>query len=226
MEVLKDIPFELDADQVLSEAQSDPSMVDMDFLQEIMVKAREVAHPKAAFEVCYITGRRKTEVELGDVCLESPVLAYNLQDVERVFAYVATCGVEIDEAFSDVADILEKYWCEMVKTVLLRHANDFLVDHLQRIYRMEKIASMNPGSGDASIWPIDQQRELFRLLGDVEEELGVHLTDSCLMMPNKSISGVIFPTEANFKNCQVCHRENCPSRRAPFDQKLWEEVHQ
>ena len=59
------------------------------------------------------------------------------------------------------------------------------------------------------------------LLGDVEASIGVRLTDSCLMVPNKTVSGVRFPTEHDFRACQVCHREDCPSRSAPFDADLW-----
>jgi hypothetical protein len=75
---------------------------------------------------------------------------------------------------------------------------------------------MNPGSGDADVWPIQQQRELFSLLGDVQGELGVSLTESCLMVPNKTVSGLIFPTEIDFESCQVCKRKDCPNRRAPY----------
>ena len=82
---------------------------------------------------------------------------------------------------------------------------------------------MNPGSGDVDIWPIEQQRELFSLFGDVKALIGVTLTDSFLMIPNKTVSGVFYPTEVDFVTCQLCHRERCPNRRAPFDAHLWDE---
>jgi hypothetical protein len=84
---------------------------------------------------------------------------------------------------------------------------------------------MSPGSGDADTWPIQQQADLFALLGGIDEvrkQSGVELTDSFLMIPNKTVSGIQFPTETDFRSCQVCHREGCPSRSAPFDAKLWE----
>ena len=85
---------------------------------------------------------------------------------------------------------------------------------------------MHPGSGDVSVWPIEQQQALFSLLGDVESEIGVRLTESFLMMPNKTLSGILFPTETDFGACQVCRRENCPSRKAPFDEALWQDIGQ
>ncbi len=85
-------------------------------------------------------------------------------------------------------------------------------------------ATMDPGSGDADLWPIEQQKELFSVLGDVEARIGVRLTDSMLMVPTMSVSGIVFPTEAEFASCQVCHREGCPRRTAPFDEAVWREV--
>jgi hypothetical protein len=58
----------------------------------------------------------------------------------------------------------------------------------------------------------------------VTRHIGVVLTDSFLMIPNKSVSGIRFQTETDFRSCQVCRREVCPSRSAPFDKALWESL--
>jgi hypothetical protein len=80
---------------------------------------------------------------------------------------------------------------------------------------------MSPGSGDIDVWPIEQQKPLFSLLGDVESLIGVRLTDAMLMIPTMSVSGILYASEADFESCQVCHREGCPRRKAPFDEALW-----
>jgi hypothetical protein len=85
---------------------------------------------------------------------------------------------------------------------------------------------MNPGSGDASVWPIEQQRDLFSMCGDVEKLIGVKLTKSLVLVPDMSVAGIFFPTEIHFESCQLCHRENCFLRRAPFDKELWESINQ
>ena len=103
-------------------------------------------------------------------------------------------------------------------------ARKHLDEHLNRKFLLGKTSTMSPGSGDATVWPIEQQRDLFALIGDVEGMIDVKLTDSFLMIPNKSTSGIVFPTEKDFRSCQVCHRENCPGRSAAFDPELWKEV--
>jgi hypothetical protein len=79
---------------------------------------------------------------------------------------------------------------------------------------------MAPGS--LTDWPLREQRPLFALLGDTEALVGVRLTDSCLMLPNKSVSGIRFPTEKHFESCQLCPRPDCPGRRAPYDADLYD----
>ena len=75
---------------------------------------------------------------------------------------------------------------------------------------------MNPGSAEVGVWPLAQQRPLFRLLGDPKAAIGVVLTESLLMIPNKSVSGVLFPSRAGWVSCQVCSRSGCVGRRAAY----------
>jgi len=153
----------------------------------------------------------------------SKVLRANLDEVERVFPYVATCGQELDAIPVAGDDIFAQFCRDTLKEMALHAAMAHLITHLKEAYSLETLVSMNPGSGDINVWPIQQQRELFAFFGDVPESIGVVLTDSCLMVPNKSVSGLFYPSEDGFQSCQLCHREKCPNRRAPFDPHLWQE---
>jgi hypothetical protein len=153
----------------------------------------------------------------------SKVLRANLDEVGRVFPYVATCGPELDTLPIADDDIFGQFCRDTIKEIALYAAISHLDCYLREAYALEKLVSMNPGSGDVNVWPIEQQRELFAFFGDVQGSIGVVLTDSCLMLPNKSVSGLLYASEHDFSSCQLCHREKCPGRRAPFDPHLWEE---
>jgi hypothetical protein len=77
---------------------------------------------------------------------------------------------------------------------------------------------MSPGS--LQDWPLEAQSQLFQLLPDVEAAIGVRLTESLLMIPTKSVSGIYFQTEVSFVNCQLCQRGKCPGRKARYDEDL------
>ena len=71
----------------------------------------------------------------------------------------------------------------------------------------------SPGYCD---WPVKQQEKVFRLLdGDTA---GIRLNESSLMIPQKSISGVIgigLPGKGieEYNPCVTCFEKDCPGRR-------------
>lgn len=222
MEVLQDIPFELDPGRLSARLHLQEGSDDAGELGALIDAIRPHAKPKAVYKVSYVEGRGDANVTIDGVTFVSRLLRANLDEVERAFPFVATCGREIDELNLVSGDLLRDFWLDQIKEVVLGFSRRYLDNHLDRKYALGKTSSMSPGAGDVTVWPIEQQRVLFSLLGDVEELIGVELTDSFLMIPNKSVSGIRFPAEIDFRSCRVCHRANCPSRSAPFDETLWE----
>lgn len=221
MEIFKDIPFDLDFEALLASLHLQRGSADAEALSGLMDAIRPYLRPKAVYRESFIEDRKEDEVTIDGIVFTSRILRSNLDQVERVFPLVATCGKEIDELDLAAGDILKQYWIDEIKSIALSAALKHLNEHLKQRFALGKTSSMSPGSGDAAIWPIEQQKNLFSLLGDGPEQIGVQLTDSCLMIPNKSVSGIRFPTEIEFKSCQVCHREDCPGRIALFDEHQW-----
>ena len=221
---LLDIPFTLDVEALMGEQRIQPGSENAEAFTALLGRVVDVARPKAIYDVAYIDEKADESVVVNGVRFTSRALRRNLDAVERVFPYVATCGTEADAVEASQGDLVQALWLWSIKEALVHKAADHLYEHLASRYRMTHWAVMHPGSGDADVWPIEQQKELFSLLGDVEGLTGVKLTDSMLMIPTMSISGVVFPTERDFATCQVCHREDCPRRAAPFDEAVWQEV--
>lgn len=222
MNILSTIPFTLDADRIMAEAHVETGSDDAAELLALIERARDIGRPKAGYAVCFVTGRDGDQVRIDGISFQSRTLAHQLKNVERVFPHVATCGAEMDRAAPADGDMVKTFWWDVIKSRLLGAAHDYLNTHLHRQYRLGKTAVMRPGSGDALVWPIEQQAGLFALLGAVQRDLGVELLASSLMAPNKTISGILFPTETDFRSCEVCHRDACPSRQASFNQALWD----
>ena len=224
MEVLTDIAIELDAEAMAKTAHVDPHSDDGREFEALVAEAQLLVRPKAIYRECYVDARGEDTVTIGGVVFTSRALRRNLQKAERVFAYVATCGRELDQVPIAEGDYLKQFWLDTIKAAALGESLRHMNDRMDRRYALSKTSTMHPGSGDAAVWPIEQQRLLFSLLEDVTGLVGVELTDRCLMVPNKSVSGIRFPTEMDFRSCQLCHREKCPSRSAAFDPKLWESM--
>lgn len=224
MHVLTNIPFSIDTDALMARSLAVPESDDARELLCLIELATQHGKPKAVYTEAFVEGRDGDRVRLGDTWFTSRALARHLDSVERVFAFVATCGGELDEAFAGHGDMMQVFRQDLIKAALLRAAEEYIHEHLHRAYGLGKTATMRPGSADAAVWPIEQQRQLFDLIGDVPGGIGVTLTPSSLMIPAKSTSGVLFPTEKDFRGCELCHRQRCPSRRAAFNEQLWGEM--
>lgn len=222
MNVLQDMAFDLDVHGLMDHFHVVAGTDEAREFEELADRVTEVGAPMALYRECFVEDRGEDTVVIDGVTFTSRALRRNLDTVGRVFAFVATCGRPTEALEFPREDFVKNFWLDTMKGALLGSAVKALNEHLVARYRLDRTASMSPGSGDATVWPIEQQKPLFALLGDVQEAIGVQLTDSCLMVPNKSVSGVRFATEKSFATCQVCHREACPSRRAPFDREVWE----
>jgi len=221
-----DIPFDLNTNQLFEKLMIKPGTDHAKEFQNLVSKVREIGKPKVLYKVSFIDEKGKDTITLDGVTFTSLALRKNLDSIERVFPYVATCGTEIDDIEIEQGDLQKKLWINFIKLNLLEISIQYLKEQLDKRYRVSKLSTMNPGSGDASVWPFEQQRELFSILGDVEKLIGVRLTKLLVMVPDMSVSGILFPAETDFHSCQLCHREKCRGRRAPFDRELWESINQ
>ena len=219
--VLDDIAFDPRLKRVLKQLHVKPDHPTAADAEQLLKDAQSIARPKAMYAAAYIEEKGEDWVVVEGIRLESRVLRVNLGQAHRVFAYIATCGEELQRWGEALDDMLYSFWADEIKAVALGSAVRALNEHLRGCYQPGRTASMAPGS--LSDWPIQQQRPLFRILGDPRAAIGVELTDSYLMVPNKSVSGVRFSTEEPFESCLLCPRDSCPGRRAPYDPDLYDE---
>ncbi len=187
--------------------------------KHLFESAKEIARPKAVYRVCYVENMEGDAVTIDNTVFHSAVMAKNLKDIHRVFAYVVTCGTEVDDWSHLEKDYFLSLWLDMIKELILHDMSGQFFSYLEEKYQTGGTSSMNPGSGNADVWPIAQQRPLFDLIGEVGE-IGVTLTEGFLMLPTKTVSGILFPSDSGYVNCALCERKACPNRRAPYNSAL------
>lgn len=217
--VLDKIPLRLDPAEVFKRVRMEESSPDARTVCKLIRSAEVLGVPKALYRPGYIQARTEDTVTIDGIPFKSRVLRINTDQAHQVFAYLATCGTELEVWARSLDDMLERYWADAIMELALRQAIHFLNEQLGRVVVFEKTSAMNPGS--LADWPIQQQRPLFDLVGPASGAIGIRLTDSLLMTPAKSVSGIRFATEVHFENCELCPRKECPGRRAPHDKELY-----
>jgi hypothetical protein len=209
--VLNNIPFEISDSQFISALKLIEGSAEANEAIQLFKEACVIAKPKAVYIESFIDSRTEDTVKIDGISFRSCLLSTNTESVHRLFPYIATCGTEIEQWASNITDPLNAYYADMIMQLALKSAVDELVKHLTDKRLHGKLSCMNPGSLED--WPISEQKKLFSLFTDTA---GVKLTDSFLMIPVKSSSGIYFNSDKKFVNCELCSRENCPSRRTAF----------
>ncbi len=186
---------------------------------ELLEKAKSIVNPKVLYKEAYIEQKDDDFVVIENVKFESRILAVNMKDNYKAFPFIVTCGIELEEWGNSLQDIMDQFWADYIKQAALNSAREYLKNSLKDNFNLGKYSQMNPGSLDD--WPLSEQKKLFKLLGNPTDSIGVELTESFLMMPNKTVSGIIFAADVDYTNCQLCPRENCPGRKSPYDEELY-----
>ena len=221
LHILDQVDFEIDMAELMEKLHVKPGSDNADRLEKFVEKAKSAAKPKAIYRVGFIEERNGDNVVVNGVTLTSRVLSVNLEKVNRIFAYVASCGTELDDWAASQEDLLDRFWADSLMGLALDAAIDAVGGHIKNRYQPGKVGFMAPGSLED--WPLSQQNPLFEIVGDTRKTIGVELLESMLMKPVKTISEIMFQNDENFKSCRLWPREACPSREAPYDSTLYNE---
>jgi len=189
-------------------------------VDDLLAEAETLAHPCAYVIPASIDELKEDSAVLGGIRFESTLLCKQLsplmaRDNPTVYAYTITCGKELHQWSQSQDDILLQSVAEDISVRYLYLAAAALREYISENYfHGRHFSAMNPGS--LNTWDITNQKPLFRLLGEGAVKCGVELSDSMLMIPFKSGSGVYYESEHNFESCMFCDKLNCPNRRAEF----------
>src|SRR4030042_2092379 len=217
MEKLEQISLSLDIEEVKDKLQAG----DWVQIQTLLEVAKPLISAKAVYKVCYIEEKLENTVIIDGIPLRSRILTKNLEKVGRVFPYVITIGTRLEQKADASTDLLEKYYLDKIGNIALSEVRNYLEENLCSRFALDGLSYMSPGS--LKDWPLEEQRPLFSILKGAEVSIGVRLTESLLMIPRKSVSGIYFPTEVTFYSCQLCPRQQCEGRKARFDENLEKE---
>jgi hypothetical protein len=216
--ILRDIPVHLDVPMVLQSIKSNGANKRIETeLRDLIEMVLPVVRPKVMYKVAQVTLVDGKRLAVDGVEFTHHVPSLNFSLGERVFPYVATCGLEIEE-MKFPGDLMKDYCLNIIKNVILmRSANKYFEDHLRQNYMLQELSRIGPGEAMGST---AQQKPLFALLGDVEGAVGVRLSEHNMMVPEKSSSGIFFETAVRIESCQLCPNQ-CNARRAPYDPELF-----
>ncbi len=189
-------------------------------IKELMAVAAPIAKPKAFYMEVKIDERTANSVTMGGETFNSVALSKNFEQVNTVYPFLCTCGQELADYAKTIDGVMEQYAFDVIMEFYRKRITVALTEALANsLEEGGQTSAVNPGS--LVDWPIHEQRKLFRVFGHNAEKIGVQLNDNYLMFPIKTVSGIRYATDKEFHNCQLCQKEKCPDRQAPFNLELF-----
>ena len=168
------------------------------------------------FPICAETD----SVTIGQTQIFSRNLCRHLQGCKEAFLFAMTLGPEVDflirrYSVSELSFVPVLQACAAAYTEECADQAQLELERLAAERGLYLRPRYSPGYGDFSL---EYQRFLFAVL-ELPKKIGVSLTDSCLMVPFKSITAVIGlspdPSLCHVGKCMTCNLPSCPFRMEP-----------
>lgn len=189
-------------------------------LEEILPTIEKLINVKAGFRILdsLKVNEKKDSVVIGDIQFDTgKIIANPLKNSTSVAVLVASAGNEIErisKKYLSGEDVLKGYIVDTIGSEIVESAADLLEIKLQEIVSEKGLKLTNRYSPGYCGWAVKEQHKLFSLLP--VNFCGVSLTESALMIPIKSVSGII-GLGSNVKKyayqCSICEMEHCIRRK-------------
>ena len=181
--------------------------------------ASQLIEPQYSSVIRNVDRVEDARVFLGDTIFESQIIAHLMQGCQKAVIFAVTIGGLLEMKVQQLAKagrVLEEAVVDAVGSAAAEQAAAAVQNRVREIANAQGMGislRFSPGYCD---WAIDQQTMIFHALNG--RSAGIRLTDSCLMVPRKSVSGVIGMSAhgkdlETWSPCRTCKQRNCPGRR-------------
>ena len=223
MKLEKDIKVEIDKIDVSRylgyESEQSPRPGVLSLVDSQIHEAYEFIKPAACYTIKPITSVENSKIAVAGLFFTSRNLARVFSSCSQAAIFVVTIGKALEKKVAQLMKeglVLKASVLDAVGSVAVEKVADWLESVIKSTAAENGDKAgwrYSPGYCD---WDITQQKELFR--GFDSKSIGVDLTDTYLMVPRKSISGIIGMGKScnTFSACRFCSRKNCPHRREEF----------
>lgn len=188
-------------------------------VERLLSEANDVVRPQFSFVV--LEGQLGAEWQELSLCGTTlsigRIIGRQLRGAEAFALFVATAGHDYDR-WRQRSDAVEAYLADAIGSVVAERCADAMESSLQATVEKLGWKLTNRFSPGYCQWPVSDQHRLFALIGS-DGWCGVRLTDMALMVPVKSVSGVVGVGKACRRNdypCQLCSFDRCFRRRLPL----------
>jgi len=190
----------------------------LDVFEEILQEGPSIIQAKGGFVVLDQFECLDSEIRIGETTFQTgSIIAKQFRQASKIVVFACTAGPGVREKYDQFAaegDYLKAFFVDTLGTVAVEKAVDIIHQYIRHHFEHEGLHGTNRYSPGYCGWSVKEQHELWKFLPAAY--CGITLTDSALMLPIKSVSGIIGLGPNARKNpysCSICELENCIYRR-------------
>ena len=214
--------FEIDGDYLINLLKIEKSASMSKEALLIADKVKNIVKPKYIIKKMRIDKLGNNYVIINGVEFKSTMLAGLIRENTRIFAFIATSGIEIEYYKDSITDIFENYVLEQIAYLTCLMALKDVETILNSDFNAKGLISIAPGSLPG--WDISELTSILKLFQGEHTKIDVDVTDGGMINPVKSICGLFIESELPLHRCEICIRRNCTFREAEFDENKFKGV--
>lgn len=186
-----------------------------DILSEILADIRQKCDLKGGYEIFDVDAiPEECAFQVSSQKFNTGKIVFEqLKRSDKIALFVCTAGEGISDwsrRENKKGDILKSYLIDLAGSVIVEAVVDLIHEKIEKEAKKDSLKVTNRYSPGYCDWDVADQQKLFSLLP--KNFCGVSLNSSSLMMPIKSVSGIIGIGPAVKKNdysCSICSLQNC-----------------
>ena len=187
-------------------------------VDEHIQTAHQLMEPAYSYIIKDIEAVRRSCVFLdGSIVFESEVMARLMEQCKMVTVFLVTIGSRLEKMVLRLGEdglVLESAVLDAIGSVATEMVAEFVHGRVEEVAHAQELCVSRRFSPGYCDWAIRQQKMIFRAMNG--NSMGIRLTKECLMLPRKSISGIIGigpPQMKNYNPCKTCNKPDCLGRR-------------
>lgn len=196
MSLVKDILIKIPREEVLRllKHSKEATVVDQktnDLINQMIEEGKKLSEPRAIYQDYWVksVGEHSVVLEGSSFDLLGKSTAHRLWNTKKVTLFVVSIGPNLEKRIKESASITNAAILDAVGSAAVESAVDYineLTNSRAREAGLKTLKRFSPGYGD---WELKEQKGLLHQLN--ASQIGVTLTSSHLMQPEKSVSGAI-----------------------------------
>lgn len=214
--------IQVDPGEILKLLGEQQGMIDThtsDLLGHYITECLQISAPEGAFILKEaLRSSSNDKIAIPELVFDTGTIIHKmLRGAESYALFLVTAGPEPENrarALLNEGNYLEGYLVDLVASAIVDLAADQVQEQVRKLAEQTDLHITNRYSPGYCSWNVAEQQKLFSLFP--VGCCGISLTESSLMNPVKSISGIIgLGTEVKYKDytCEICPMLKCQFRK-------------